>query len=299
MLAFGFDEETGGVRGAVKIAEVLESSWGRDGFALILDEGGMGLATVGDYVYARPAVAEKGYMDAQLILETPSGHSSRPPAHSGIGIIAEMVVALEKNPYTPVLTKENPLRGYLECQAKYTPGELEPWLQRSLQRDDDGMEIGKKLADERGPRIRFSMQTSQAVDIIKGGDKANALPETVSAIVNYRIAPQDSLDIVKHKIASLLEPIARQLNVKVEGFGSGLGLRNKSTAGDKKDASSLFGTLYLNSLNDLSPSPISPTDIQNPVWNIFSGTIRQVFEDTESLEGRKVNPGRRFHAREH
>ena len=104
MLAFGFDKENGGVRGAAKIAEVLENAWGRDGFALILDEGGMGLTTVGDCVYARPGVAEKGYMDAQLILETSGGHSSRPPEHSGIGIIAEMIVALEQNLYTPVLT---------------------------------------------------------------------------------------------------------------------------------------------------------------------------------------------------
>ena len=98
VLAFGFDEETGGVRGAAKIAEVLENAWGRDGFVLIFDEGGMGLTTVGDYVYARPGVAEKGYMDAELILETSGGHSSRLPEHSGIGIIAEMIVALEQNP---------------------------------------------------------------------------------------------------------------------------------------------------------------------------------------------------------
>lgn len=150
VLAFGFDEETGGVRGAARIAEVLEKTWGRDGFALILDEGVMGLTTVGDYVYARPAVAEKGYLDAQLILETPGGHSSQPPAHGAIGIIAQMIVALTQNLYIPVLTKKNPLRGFLECQAKYTPGELEPWLRRSLLRDDDGTEIGNKLAG-RGP----------------------------------------------------------------------------------------------------------------------------------------------------
>ena len=290
VLAFGFDEETGGVRGAAKIAGVLEEAWGRDGFALILDEGGMGLTTVGDYVYARPAVAEKGYMDAQLILETSGGHSSQPPAHSGIGIIAEMIVALEQNPYTPVLTKENPLRGFLECQAKYTPGELEPWLRRSLQRDDDGTEIGKRLADERGPQIRYSMQTSQAVDIIKGGDKVNALPETVFAIVNYRIAPHDSLAIVKSKIANLLEPVARKHNVKVQGFGNKSSGERRNEGSDNEEAKSSFGTLYLNSLNDLSPSPISPTDIQNPFWHIFSGTIRQVFEDTETLEGKKVVP---------
>ena len=50
--------------------------------------------TVGGYVYARPGVAEKGYLDAMLMLETSGGHSSRPPAHSGVGIIAEMKLPL-------------------------------------------------------------------------------------------------------------------------------------------------------------------------------------------------------------
>ena len=84
-----------------------------------------------------------------------------------------MIVALEQDPYTSVLTKENPLRGVLECQAKYTPGELEPWLQRSRKRDDDGREMGKKLAELRGLGIKF------LADGAGGGDKVNALPETV------------------------------------------------------------------------------------------------------------------------
>ena len=102
LLAFRFDKEIGGVRGAAEIAKELERTWGHDGIAMILDEGGMGLTTVGDYVYARPAVAEKGYTDAVLTLEVPGGHSSRPPPHSGIGIMAEMIVALEGNPFQPV-----------------------------------------------------------------------------------------------------------------------------------------------------------------------------------------------------
>ena len=115
------------------------------------------------YVYARPDVAQKGYMDALLILETSGGHRSRPPAHSGIGIIAEMIVALEQNPYTPVLTRrtseafwsakpsislQNWNRGFdVLCSATTTVQRLE-----------------RKLT-ERGPQTRLSMQAWQAVDI--------------------------------------------------------------------------------------------------------------------------------------
>lgn len=287
VLAFGFDEETGGVRGAAKIAEELETMWGKDGLAMVLDEGGMGLTTVGDIVYARPSVAEKGYLDAVLSLETSGGHSSRPPPHSGIGIMAEMITALEQHPYQPILTRENPLRGYLECQARYTPSELEPWLRRGLEHDTDGKDIGQDLADARGPTVRFSMQTSQAVDIIRGGDKVNALPETVTATVNYRIAPHDSLSIVKSNIQSYLEPIAREHNITISSFNN---VTKSHSSLEIRSSIPSAGTLHLSSQNDLAPSPITPTDLSNPAWGAFSATIRQVFETISTLEGKKVVP---------
>jgi Gly-Xaa carboxypeptidase len=282
ILAFGFDEETGGVRGAAQISKHLQGVWGKDGIDLILDEGGMGLTTIGEYVYARPGVAEKGYMDALLTVDTPGGHSSRPPSpHSGIGIIAEIIVALEANPFTPLLTKENPFRGLLECQAKYTPKELEPWLRQALEKDEP--DIGKRLADARGGEIRYSMQTSQAVDIIRGGNKVNALPETVTATVNYRIAPHDSLDIIKTHIRHLAEPIVRKHNLELVDF-------HGSNTSSPDASRSSNGTLTLRSVNDLRPAPISPTDVANPVWALFSGTIRSVFETVASLKGKTVVP---------
>jgi Gly-Xaa carboxypeptidase len=282
ILAFGFDEETGGVRGAAKIAEQLESIWGKGGIELVLDEGGMGLTTVGDYVYARPGVAEKGYMDAVLTVDTPGGHSSRPATpHSGIGIMAEIIVALEANPFTPLLTKENPFRGFLECQAKYTPSELEPWLRHALEKDEH--DIGRRLADARDGEIRYSMQTSQAVDIIRGGNKVNALPETVTATVNYRIAPHDSLDFVKSHIRRLAEPVVRKHNLEMVDWQG-----TNTSAPDASRKSS--GTLTLASVNDLRPAPISPTDIDNPVWELFSGTIRSVFETVAPLKAKTVVP---------
>ena len=290
ILAFGFDEETGGFRGAAKIGEYLEDTWGKDGIEFILDEGGMGLQTVGDYVYARPGIAEKGYMDAGLTLDTSGGHSSRPPSHSGIGIMAEMIVALEKHPYTPQLTKENPFRGVLECQARYSPEELEPWLRKALQRDESN--IGTRLAEARGQNVRFSMQTSQAVDVINGGVKVNALPESVTVMVNYRVAPHESLEIVKNNIETYLSPIAHKHNISIIPFPTQQNTNTNTTAGvDVNAYSSTSGTLTLRTHEALSPSPITPTDPHSDaVWRLFSGTLRSVFEATPSLQGKTVIP---------
>lgn len=262
---------------------VLEDTWGRNGFALIIDEGGMGLNTVGDIVYARPGVAEKGYLDAQLVIEVSGGHSSRPPAHSGIGIMAELITVLEKKPYAPNLTPENPLKEYLKCQARFTPEKVEPWLFHALLHDRDGKLIGKRLAEERGPLARWSMQTSQAVDIIRGGDKVNALPEITMAKVNYRIAPHESVLIVKRRIAKLLAPIAKKHDILFRSFPE---LHFDRSSPNE----ATVGSLSLSSANDLSPSPITPTPPSERAWHVFSSTIRQVFENTTTLPDKTVVP---------
>lgn len=278
IFAFGYDEETGGERGGAYLAKELEKRYGNDGIAMVMDEGGMGVESYGEYAYALPAVAEKGYLDVYLTLEVNGGHSSRPPPHSGIGIMAEMIVALEQNPFKPRLTKENPFRRFLECQVRYSPTEVESWLKDALIGGNDGVGIGTRLAEARGYEVRFSMQTSQAVDIVNAGEKTNQLPETVTAVVNYRIAPHESIVSVKQHITDVVSPIATEHNITVRGFGKDEG----------KNEIAPF--LALTSKDDLSPSPISPTGSDSKVWSVFSGVLRQVFEDIETFKGKTVVP---------
>jgi len=192
--------------------------------------------------------------------------------------MAEMIVSLEANPFKPQLTRENPFRGFLECQVRYSPREVESWLKDALIHGGDEVAIGSRLAKNRGQEVRFLLQTSQAVDIIKAGEKTNQLPETVTAVVNYRIAPHDSIASVKRRIEELLTPIAKKHGIIVEGFG-----RNRAVANGAQ-------RLILSSKDDLSPSPITPTAPDSQVWNLFGGTIRQVFEDVTSLKKKTVVP---------
>ncbi|KAF2085188.1 carboxypeptidase S [Saccharata proteae CBS 121410] len=282
LLAFGFDEETGGERGAAHLGTELEKRYGKHGLELIVDEGGMGLETVGNYVYAMPGVAEKGYVDIILRLDADGGHSSRPPKHNGIGMMAEMIIALEDNPFKPRLTRENPYRGLLECQVKYTPEEVEPWLKSALEKNEDGLALGARLAESRGRESQYSFQTSQAVDIIHGGNKINQLPESVTAAINYRIALHDSADSIKQSVFELLKPLARKHGLAVDAFGE----RKFEALGDRATT----GTLTITSELDLSPAPISPTGADNSVWRLFASTVRQVFEDTPILAGKTVVP---------
>ena len=275
--AFGFDEETGGERGARQIAAHLEQKYGRNSFAMIVDEGGMGVATKGNVAYARPAIAEKGFLDILIGLDVNGGHSSRPPIHTGIGIMAEVILALENHPLQPVLSDKNPYRNVLECEVRHSPREVERWLRRALLRHRPGDEVGRRIADSRGGDARYAIQTSQAVTIIKGGEKDNQLPDSVHALVNYRIAPHDTVEIIKRRVLTILEPLAHSHGLAIQGFG-----HNESRTGN--------GSLLLSSNLDLAPAPVSPTGPEQAVWRLFAGTIRQVFEDTDALREKTVVP---------
>ncbi|KAI0388059.1 carboxypeptidase S [Hypomontagnella monticulosa] len=273
VLAFGFDEETGGVRGAAALNQSLVEEWGSDSFLLVLDEGGMGVQPQGDVIYAYPGVGEKGYYDVQLTLNVNGGHSSRPPKHTGIGIMADAIVALENKPYSPKLTHSSPFRRVLECRAKYSPDAVQPWLRDALLSGSEE-EIAEKLAEEETEE-KWLVQTSQAIDVITGGVKVNALPEDVQFQVNHRVALHESVSYVNKHIRKVLAPIVQKYGLQFESLGSPHG----------EDSS---GTLEMNALQTLDPAPISPTD--NGVWSVFSGTLRHVFESTETGQGKLVIP---------
>ncbi|CAK4033148.1 vacuolar carboxypeptidase Cps1 [Lecanosticta acicola] len=277
LLAFGFDEETGGQRGARSIAAELQRLWGNNSLAMIVDEGGMGVSTLGDVAYVLPATAEKGFLDIVLTLDTDGGHSSRPPKHTAIGIMSEVILALENHPFEPWLGERNPaspVRNVLECEAEHSPSHVEPWLRRGLA---SGRDIGSEMAEARGDAIRWQIQTSQAVDVIHGGDKDNQLPNRVQVTVNYRIAPQDNnVEALYDRVATQVAAVAHRYNISV----SGLGFDEEQTT-----TTAAAGILRLQSKDLLIPSPITPTTQASDAWRVFSGTLRQVFETTDTLSG--------------
>src|SRR4029077_19619222 len=79
-LAFGYDEEVGGRRGAAHIADLLGSRNVQPAF--VLDEGGAlttGLVTGISAPVALIGIAEKGYVTVALTAQAEGGHSSMPP----------------------------------------------------------------------------------------------------------------------------------------------------------------------------------------------------------------------------
>ncbi|KAL4066388.1 hypothetical protein V8B97DRAFT_1979578 [Scleroderma yunnanense] len=270
ILAFGFDEEAKGEEGAGHIAKYLEEAYGRNGFALILDEGEP-IVNFGNGLYwASPALSEKGYMDVRVEVLSPGGHSSLPPAHTSIGLLAHAISAIEANPHKPQLLRNGTPFTTVQCLAEHSP--LFPDELRSLARkavkDDSALEKLTAALAKLSPLMKAIMTTTQAVDVIEGGVKVNALPERASAIINHRIAEHSSVAELQQYIINVLSPVAATHDLTLKAFGQTI----FTGSNGELVLSDAYGTA-------LEPSPVTPAGY-GP-YSILGGTVKAAMKTSK------------------
>ncbi|CAJ2507502.1 Uu.00g086880.m01.CDS01 [Anthostomella pinea] len=266
ILSFGFDEESKGLEGAGHLAPVLVDRYGKDGAAILVDEG-MGTSSVWGSHFALPGVAEKGYIDAEIIIRMPGGHSSIPPAHNAIGVMSELITMIEANPYEPHFHPENPYLSQLQCGAEHSP-DFPSSLKKLLPSwKEEGSTTKDKLAQEAakaGDDIKYLFTTSVAPDVISGGVKSNALPERVRVLVNHRVNVGDRPSGVEAKLKSLAEVVAEKYNLTVQAFN---------------DEPETPRSIKLNVERDvLESAPVTPTSVDGVTpYAVLSGTSRAIY----------------------
>lgn len=276
LLAFGFDEEKSGFDGARKIGEYLVDYLGKDSIFFIVDEGpSMCAETMGDY-YGLVITGEKGYIDLVVNIVTPGGHSSLPKDHTSIGMMSYFLTSYEDEMYESVLSDENPLLSTFECAAEqgHLPKELKAL---ALSARDSGV-AREKLIEyiDQDLLLKYDIRTSQAIDIVHGGDKANSLPRNVTAYINHRIAYGNEVHTVFDKAFKYAKLTAKK-------YGIGLTFRGKTII--PKTENGLMVVDYFGEL--LSPAPITPT--KGDAWNTLTGHMRAFYE--EEVYPGKFHPG--------
>ncbi|KAK4032807.1 hypothetical protein C8A01DRAFT_20174 [Parachaetomium inaequale] len=267
LLSFGFDEECSGTRGASQLADFIQKRYGNDGIAVVVDEGS-GFEQAWGTLFAKPGTAEKGYTDVHITVRMPGGHSSVPSDHTSIGILSELITKIEAEQYRTRLVDANPYYTQLQCGAAYSP-EFPSKLKQLLGRRPSHNTCKAKPdhlaleAAKQGPEIKYLMQTSQAVDVISGGIKVNALPERATVVVNHRINIGETTQAVKDRLTSLAGEVAKKHNLSLHAFDG------------KEEPSSI---ILSPSTYELEVAPVTPADgsVKSP-FSILAGTTRALY----------------------
>ncbi|KAI3619693.1 gly-x carboxypeptidase [Moniliophthora roreri] len=281
VLAYGFDEEARGREGAQALGKAMLETYGENSIAFVVDEGG-GFTEQYGTVFSTPGIAEKGGLDTRVEVTSPGGHSSVPPSHTSIGILSKLLVEFEDHPYDVKLTRNDVLYDTLQCygeHAKRLPSDLRKAIKRSV-KSDKALKKLQGIVFEEDALISL-VGTTQAIDLIQGGVKSNALPEQAWAVVNHRISTQSSLAEAQQHDTELLKKLAEKFNLTYSAFGVDITEPDAPHKG-RLTLSDAFG-------NALEPAPVTPTSGPNAIpYEILSGTIKATYNAHRKIEGENI-----------
>ncbi len=238
-LALHQDEEVGGTLGAVAMAKWMAD----EGINPILavDEGGAIAAGIIPGVaqdVAMIGTGEKGYYSLQLTAPGKGGHSSMPPKKTAVGKLSAALVRLENSEFDgglagPVRDMYLALGDSVPSYQKYLFANL--WLYQPV--------IEMVMGAE--PSANATLRTTIAPTMLEASPKENVLAIEAKAIVNFRIHPHDSKQVVRDHVRKVI----RDPEIKID---------DTQTFGDE-------------------PSPFS--DTSGPVWQLVSTTVASIYPE--------------------
>lgn len=203
-LAFGHDEEIGGYQGAGKIAQLLDERGER--FVMSMDEGTSITEGVIKGLPGQAAiigVAEKGYLTLRLTAPGEGGHSSAPPQHTAVGLIARAITRLEDAPFDArVRPPVSDMMDYLAPDLDFWTGlkYTNQWL--------FGGSIRRKM--ESSPGSSAMLRTTLAATMMQAGVKENVLPVSARAVLNLRVMPGETVAQTISRLEEIIDdPLVR------------------------------------------------------------------------------------------
>lgn len=218
------DEEIGSRLGAKAVTEWFESQ--QIELAWSLDEGSFVLKDIVPGVSEPVAminVAEKGFLTVELVANAKGGHSSMPPKDTAVTILADGLIKLRNNQVAGGLTDisadmYNELGKHMSFSYKILFANT--WLFKPIiENVMGGLASGNAM-----------LRTTTAATMLSGSIKANVLPITATAMVNFRLHPRDNKESVLAHIKSVIDderievkvvtsfPASRVSAIKGEGF---------------------------------------------------------------------------------
>jgi carboxypeptidase PM20D1 len=204
--SFGHDEEIDGKNGAAKVAEFFKAKGTY--FDMVLDEGGFIVEDIVkgiDQPIALIGIAEKGFVNVRMNVDSVGGHSSTPPNHTAAGILASAIVKLENNQFPASLEFTNMTYDAIGFYADFGTrlAMANQWLMGPLLKSN----LLKDAKNAAG------LRTTIAVTMLKGSSKSNILPTRASAVANFRIIPGETWQSVLAEVENIIDDPRVELEV--------------------------------------------------------------------------------------
>ena len=150
-------------------------------------------------------IAEKGYTDFEITVNSKGGHSSQPPVHSGLGELANVIKDLENNQF------KSELMPFIKDLFSNV-GRNCTYPARLVMCNLDLLQPLLKFGMSKIPFAACLIRTTTAVTMAQGSPAANVLPQKSSITVNFRQMPGTTVeDVEKH-----IRKVCRNKDIEVK-----------------------------------------------------------------------------------
>ncbi|KAJ1530879.1 hypothetical protein ONE63_005721 [Megalurothrips usitatus] len=209
-LAFGHDEEVSGKRGAQEIAKLLKNR-GINELDFVLDEGfpiSDDLTPGTSRPVAMVGVSEKGTATLELSVFGTPGHSSFPPAETPIGVLSAGLARLEQRKFKSMFGS-GPEKQMFEHLAPHVTF-MYKLLYSNLWFFGPLMESHMATM----PVTNAFLRTTTAITMFQAGVKENIVPQSATAVVNFRIHPAQTVNDVLEFTREVIADARIQIKIK-------------------------------------------------------------------------------------
>ena len=236
------DEEQGG---EASIRMLIAKYWDKFAAGFALNEGGKVVLKNGKVEYVAVQASEKVPVDVAVIARGPSGHASIPTKDNPV---VHLAAAVEKiGAYTAPTRFTTIVRRYFEQLAPLEDDELGKWM-RSLDTPDRG-EHAQRVVSDSNPLWNSMLRDTVAPTMLSAGVRANVIPSEARAMLNVRLLPGDTIDVLITELTKLVNDPKIRFEVQPD---AGLAAPTSSLESD------FYATITKAASQEFSGAPVLP-----------------------------------------
>ena len=207
--------------GDASLKILVAKYWDKIAAGYALNEGGKVAVKNGKVQYVGVQVAEKVPVNIAVTATGKGGHASTPTKENPVVHLAAAVDKIGN--YTAPVHLTSIVRRYFEGLAGIEDDEIAKWL-RVIDTPDRGEHAARVLSDM-SPLWNSMMRDTIAPTMLQAGVRANVIPSDAHAVLNVRLLPGDTIDVLLNELNKLVNDPAVKLQVMPD---SGLAAPNSS-----------------------------------------------------------------------
>jgi acetylornithine deacetylase/succinyl-diaminopimelate desuccinylase-like protein len=195
--------------GEASLKMLIAKYWDKLAAAYAINEGGKVVVKNGKVQYVAVQVAEKVPVNISVTATGRGGHASMPTKQNPV---VHLAAAVEKiGNYTAPVHLTSIVRRYFEGLSGIEDDETAKWM-RVIDTPDRG-EHAQRVISEMSPMWNSIMRDTIAPTMLQAGVRANVIPSEARAVLNVRLLPGDTIDVLLNDLNKLVDDPTVKLEV--------------------------------------------------------------------------------------